>query len=213
MGLTCLMAWYLDDLVWYPGTWTDWIDGPRLTVWASIQPSVGSCILVTTTPGNPTVLGKSGWKAACQKGTLVYWWIVGWIWARSVPRWPRRPLASWVVSGMVWWAGLGKSSCHYTRHRVLHSVLGTSVQEGHGDTGAGPEKGNEASKGPGKSALWGEVEGAGAVKSGEEEAERRPYCSLPVPERCLQWVWGRSLHTGARWQDEEKWPHVVTRQV
>ena len=25
-----------------------------------------------------------------------------------------------------------------------------------------------------------------AVQSGEKEAEGRPYCSLPVPERCLQ---------------------------
>ena len=37
--------------------------------------------------------------------------------------------------------------------RVLCLVLGTSVQEGHGGTGAGPEKGNEASEGLGKSAL------------------------------------------------------------
>jgi len=41
--------------------------------------------------------------------------------------------------------------------------LGTSVQEGYGGTGAGPEKGNEASEGLGKSALGGEAEGAGAV--------------------------------------------------
>ena len=25
-----------------------------------------------------------------------------------------------------------------------------------------------------------------AVQSGEKEAEGRPYCSLPIPERCLQ---------------------------
>jgi len=46
---------------------------------------------------------------------------------------------------------------------VLCSIVGTSVQEGHGGTGAGPEKGNKASEGLGKSALWGEAEGAGAV--------------------------------------------------
>jgi len=28
-----------------------------------------------------------------------------------------------------------------------------------------------------------ETEGTGAVQSGEKEAERRPYCSLPVSER------------------------------
>ena len=37
--------------------------------------------------------------------------------------------------------------------RVLCSVLGTSVQKGHGGAGAGPEKDNEASEGLGKSAL------------------------------------------------------------
>ena len=30
----------------------------------------GSCTWITTTPCNATVLRKSGWKAACQKGTL-----------------------------------------------------------------------------------------------------------------------------------------------
>jgi len=48
------------------------------------------------------LLYKSGWKAAWWKGTLVYWWTVGWIGASSVPRWPRRPMASWLVSGTVW---------------------------------------------------------------------------------------------------------------
>ena len=34
--------------------------------WArvSIGPNVGSCILATATPGNPTGLGRSGWKVA-----------------------------------------------------------------------------------------------------------------------------------------------------
>ena len=41
--------------------------------------------------------------------------------------------------------GIGEAS-----PRVLCSVLGTSVQEGHGGAGAGPEKGNEASEGLGK---------------------------------------------------------------
>ena len=44
--------------------------------------------------------------------------------------------------------GIGEAS-----PRVLCSVLGTSVQKGRGGTGAGPEKGNEASEGLGKSAL------------------------------------------------------------
>ena len=48
----------------YKGTWIDWIDRPRQTVWVSIGPSAESCILVKTIPGNATDLGRSGWKAA-----------------------------------------------------------------------------------------------------------------------------------------------------
>ena len=45
-------------------------DQDRLNQWAKVTgmsfsgPSVRSCILVTTTPGNPTGLGSCGWKAA-----------------------------------------------------------------------------------------------------------------------------------------------------
>ncbi|PKU45328.1 rna-directed dna polymerase from mobile element jockey-like [Limosa lapponica baueri] len=38
----------------YRGTWTGWINGPRPIVCGSIGPSAGSCISVTTTPGNAT---------------------------------------------------------------------------------------------------------------------------------------------------------------
>ena len=48
----------------YRGTWIDGIDGPRLTVRVSIGASVGSCILVTTSAGKPTGLGRCGCKAA-----------------------------------------------------------------------------------------------------------------------------------------------------
>ena len=63
------------------------------------------------------------------------------------------------------------------------SVLGTSIQKGHWGAGAGPKKGNKPCEGLGEYALRGATEGTGAVQCGEEEAERRPYCSLPVPER------------------------------
>ena len=53
---------------------------------------------------------------------------------------------------MVWGAGPGKSSCPVlgtgeASPRVLCSVLGTSVQKGHGGAGAGAKKGNKAVKG------------------------------------------------------------------
>jgi len=48
-----------------------------------------------------------------------------------------------------------------------------------------PENGNEAGEGSGEQLLGGAAEGAGAVQSGEEEAEGRPYHSLPLPERRL----------------------------
>ena len=38
----------------------------------------------------------------------------------------------------------------------------------------------------------------GLFSLGEKEAEGRPYCSLPIPERFLQREWGWSLLTGDR---------------
>jgi len=54
----------------------------------------------------------------------------------SVPRWPRRPMASWLVSGIVWPAGVGRGSppvlgTGEAAPGVLCSVLGPSLQEGH----------------------------------------------------------------------------------
>ena len=98
------------------GTWTGWIDGPRPTVWGSTRPSAGSCAWVTTTPCSAPGLGRSGWKAARQKKTWRCWSTAGWTWASSVPRWPRRPTASWLGSGIVWPAGAGRWSCPCTQH-------------------------------------------------------------------------------------------------
>ena len=55
--------------------------------------------------------GKGGWKAA--------WWKMTWgcrIRAASVPRWPRRPTASWLLLGIVWPAGVEKWSCLCAQH-------------------------------------------------------------------------------------------------
>ena len=99
------------------GIWTGWIDGPRPTVWGSaVVPSARSCTWVATTPCNATGLGKSGWKAAWQKRALGCRLTAGWTGASSVPKWPRRPMASWLVSGIVWPAGGGRWSCPCTRH-------------------------------------------------------------------------------------------------
>ena len=67
--------------------------------------------------------------------------------------------------------------------QMLHAVLGPSLHEGHGGAGACPEQGSEAGEGSGEQVCWGATEGAGAVQSGEEEAEGRPHCSLQLPER------------------------------
>jgi len=48
-----------------------------------------------------------------------------------------------------------------------------------------PGKGNNAGKGSGEQVLGGAAEGAGIVRSGEEEAQGRPYCSLQIPQRRL----------------------------
>ena len=46
----------------YRGIWTSWIAGLKPMGWDSTRPNAGSCILATTTPGNATGLGQSGWK-------------------------------------------------------------------------------------------------------------------------------------------------------
>jgi len=103
------------------GTWTDWVDGPRPTVWGSTRPNAGSCPWVTPTPYNATGLGRSGWRAAQRKRTLGCWSTAGWTGASSVPRWPRRPTASWLGSGMIWPAGVGRGLCPWTQHWWGHT--------------------------------------------------------------------------------------------
>ena len=59
--------------------------------------------------------------------------------------------------------------------RVLCSVLGPSLQEGHRGARATPEKGKKAGEGSGEQILRGVAEGAEIVQPGEEEAQGRPY--------------------------------------
>ena len=75
--------------------------------------------------------------------------------------------------------------CQDSTPRVLSSVSGPSLQEGYWVAGACPEKGNKAGEGSREQVLRGAAEEAGAVQSGEEEAEGGPYCSLQLSERRL----------------------------
>lgn len=56
-----------------------------------------SCTSVTTSPCNSTDLGQSGWKAAWGKRIWGCWSAIGWTWASTVLRWPKRPATSWLV--------------------------------------------------------------------------------------------------------------------
>ena len=98
------------DSPWPPVLSSNTNDSPLTAAQEPARLSARSCTWVTTTPCNAIGLGKSGWKAAWQKRTWGCWSTAGWIWGSSVPRWPRRPIASWLVSEIVQPAGLGKRS-------------------------------------------------------------------------------------------------------
>ena len=90
------------------------------------------------------------------------------IWASSEPRWPRRPTASWLVSGIVWPAGVGRWACPCTWHWwgcTLSTVFsfGPFTTKAHWVVGACPEKSNEAGEGSREQVLQAAAEGTGAV--------------------------------------------------
>jgi len=72
---------------------------------------------------------------------------------------------------------------------VLQPVLEPSAQERHGPVGACPEEDHKNDQKDVPTLLSRKAERVGAVQPGEEKAVRRPYSSLPVPERGLQESW------------------------
>lgn len=116
----------------------------------------------------------------------------GWTWAKNVPRWQRKSIASWPpeqhpeseieCSQQDW--GSDWPSVHRideTVSLVLCSVFGSSLQER--DLVAFAEMSNKVDSGIRKQDLWGATEGDGAKQTGWEEAEGEPHCFLQLPEK------------------------------
>jgi len=161
-------------------------------------------------------LGKSGWKIAQQKRTWECWLTASWTWASSVPRWPRRPMASWPASEIAWPAGPAKwmSPCtwhwwDYTSGTVFSFGLLTTrriwtvrVQSA--------EKNNQAGKGTRKQELGAVAEGIGVVQSREEEAEgsccakRRKLCQ----KRFRLGIWKTFFTESGQALEEAAWGSV-----
>ena len=97
------------------------------------------------------------------------WLTAHWIWAGSVPRWPKRPITSWLISEMetVWPAGLGKWSSPCTQRwwgRTLNTVFSFGrLTTRHWGAGVCPKKGNEAGEGSREQVQWRAAEGTGVV--------------------------------------------------
>ena len=67
-----------------------------------------------------------------------------------MPRWPRRPIASWLASEIVWPAGVDGPSVLSSGEAappIMHSVLGSSRQERHQGPGPCPKKKKKGVKG------------------------------------------------------------------
>ena len=104
------------------GIWTGWITRLRPMGWSSARPNAGSCTLGTANPSSVTGLRQSGWKTVLKNEPGGCWLMLGWTWASSVPRWPTRPMASWLVSAIMLPAGAGKCSSLCTQLWWSHTL-------------------------------------------------------------------------------------------
>ena len=98
-------------------------------------------------------LGTEQLEDCGKNGPSGCWLMLSWIWASSVPRWPRRPMPSWLVSEIVLPVGEGKWSSLCTQHWCESDALEPQWRE----------KGNETGEGSGAQVLWGTDEGAGII--------------------------------------------------
>ncbi|GAB0190290.1 hypothetical protein GRJ2_001494300 [Grus japonensis] len=62
--------------------------------------------------------------------------------------------------------------------------------------GKSPEEGHEAAQRAGAPLLGRQAERLGVVQPGEEKAQGRPYCSLPVPKGDPQKSWREAVYKG-----------------
>jgi len=168
----------------YRGIWTGWINGLEPMWWSSTWPSIGSC---TTTPGNATGLGQGGWKAVGRKRIHGCWATLSWTWASSVPRWSRRPMASWLISAIVQPAGAWRWLSFYTQlwwdcTSCAAFSVGSLITRKTSRPCSVFREVEQSCEESGAQVLWGVAEGTGIVRSGEKEPQGRPYCSLQLPE-------------------------------
>ena len=153
-----------------------WISGLGPIGWNSTRSTVGSCTLVSTTPGSATGLGQSGWKAGWRKWTWGCWSMLSWTWVSSVPRWQKnvnsipacikkeQPVGAgrWLsCSTQIWWDYTLSTVFSFgplpTRNTLRPWIMS---REGHwGCEWAGAH------------ILWEAAEGTGIIQSEEEEAQ------------------------------------------
>lgn len=139
--------------------------GLRTTAWGSQR-----CWALPLSQNNPTQHCRleEELESCWAEKDLVFVVDSQLIWASSVPKWPRKPTASWLVSAIVWPAGLISDHSPVlgtgeAGSGVLCSVLEPSLQKGHWAAGARPEKGNWADEQSETQTLWGTAEGRGDI--------------------------------------------------